>query len=29
MEAVATFMFYINRLLVMGFDGGYSHVHAL
>jgi hypothetical protein len=23
------FMFYINRLLVMSFDGGYGHVHVL
>jgi hypothetical protein len=29
MEATATFMFYMNRLLAMSFDGGYGHVHVL
>jgi hypothetical protein len=23
------FMFYVNRLLAMSFDGGYGHVHIL
>jgi hypothetical protein len=29
MEATATFIFYMNQLLAMSFDGGYSHVHVL
>jgi hypothetical protein len=29
MEATATFMIYMNRLLALSFDGGYGHVHDL